>query len=1248
MRHVADIVGVLESFLGRAIQGKVSTHTEAQRSLLWVHQRFYTALALHDLVHEMPIPQVAAKYGASKGLLQSLQGAAGTFAGMTTVFCSRLGWKNVELLLSQFQSRLTFGVERELCDLVRVPLVNAFRARALYNAGFHGLASLTAANPSSVELCLRTATPFRRHHGDGRREAGEEGGGMEVKVGVGGGSERLSDIWCARLRRRVTHSEAARMIVEGARDILAQELNIPPSLWNNQQTQHGVVGAGKPMKVLGRGLAFTTRGAPGQRKKMNKSGARRTSLGPVALRSETSLGAAKGSRSPPSRTRRVRSVPVGQEGMDVRPPLTTDHPYAHFVPASRLFSAPSAVPSSPPPPAFAIPSTPPTRHVTSPRAALSSCDRPVTPVPAVVPVVPVPSTMSASTPLPAASAADGCNPAISPVPSFHLPSSLDASLDLSSHALAFLDAACNEVSRDASSPTSTRAKALEPVCIASNSSPIIPSASKLDASPGPYARDVGTPLEHSKHRAFPCERTGVLLEGLTPPRCHDYSLHQPSLQDLSALSTSHCSISGVTVIDVSANSLLFETFVSECMEQGNMSFAMATLSLQQANGIGTVLLGSEPSVNGIPLGLSNEQVVGVAFCWGGNDVYYLPLTLDETECAVPLSARVGAIASIFASAKGRRRLVAYGAKEHLKTLALSCGVFPVGALADPKVASWLLDPDSKEKTIHKMVLHYLPEQPVLTEDSREDKLLSSVATHSADPQMRASAEAVLSFLLMANIDPLLEAEGLTRAFAEVEMPSTLVLAKMELNGMGFSPEQCTLQKSVLQDRLTELEGKAYSLAGRCFSLTSTEDVAQVLFVELKLPSSGTECKQHRSTLGVRGGRRRVQHPSTAKGVLEKLALFHPLPVVILVWRRVSTTMTKVIFPLLKAAVSHASINSFRIHATCQTHTSTGRVALSDPTLQSVPKEYDMAAGADLSARTDPLVEGDEEEHLISESQVRWSSVEAAGNQAPKLISMRSAFVPFPGAVFLAADYSQLELRVLAHLSGDKMLKEFLNGDGDVFRMIAGQWLGVPAVEVSGTQRQHAKQVCYGMIYGIGAKALGDQLGVPEEEAARFMDSFKSKYPAVKGFIARTIQACKEDGHVTTLFGRKRFLPNIRSPIGHARSQAERQAVNSRIQGSAADLAKMAMINVDRRLSEQYGLAGSTLFASSRSLGETPFGAYLVLQMHDELLYEVSCGILENVADIVRHEMENTANLSVKFPVTIKTGISWGSLQDYRT
>ena len=231
-RHVAATLGVCESFLARAIQGRLPERTAEQKERLRVHRRFFTALALHNLVHEAPILYVAGKYSVSKGLLQTLQSAAGMFSGMVTVFCARLGWKNMELLLSQFQSRLSFGVERELCDLVRISLVNGFRARALYNAGFHTLSGLATANPLAVEHCLRNSVPFRSSKAESG-ESGSEGGGRGTT-------------WCGRLRRGMTECEAAREIVHEAQRILSEQMNLPITAWRtiqhqpNQQQPHTV------------------------------------------------------------------------------------------------------------------------------------------------------------------------------------------------------------------------------------------------------------------------------------------------------------------------------------------------------------------------------------------------------------------------------------------------------------------------------------------------------------------------------------------------------------------------------------------------------------------------------------------------------------------------------------------------------------------------------------------------------------------------------------------------------------------------------------------------------------------------------------------------------------------------------------------------------------------------------------------------------------------------------------------------
>ena len=232
MRRVADMVGVEEAFLARAIRGRVLTRTEQQRQSLAVHRRFYAALALQDLVHEVPLNVVARRYGANRGMLQSLQGSSATFAGMVTVFCEKLGWTNMELLLSQFQSRLSFGVERELCDLVRISLLNAARARMLYNAGYHTIASVAAAPPSEIENILHNAAPFV----SGRKR------GQETETEVRERSEARV-IWVAG-RRGLTEGAAAKLIVGEAKQLLQADVAQLGIQWKPPETDQNSGGQG--------------------------------------------------------------------------------------------------------------------------------------------------------------------------------------------------------------------------------------------------------------------------------------------------------------------------------------------------------------------------------------------------------------------------------------------------------------------------------------------------------------------------------------------------------------------------------------------------------------------------------------------------------------------------------------------------------------------------------------------------------------------------------------------------------------------------------------------------------------------------------------------------------------------------------------------------------------------------------------------------------------------------------------------
>lgn len=253
----------------------------------------------------------------------------------------------------------------------------------------------------------------------------------------------------------------------------------------------------------------------------------------------------------------------------------------------------------------------------------------------------------------------------------------------------------------------------------------------------------------------------------------------------------------------------------------------------------------------------------------------------------------------------------------------------------------------------------------------------------------------------------------------------------------------------------------------------------------------------------------------------------------------------------------------------------------------------------------------------------------------QLFSLRSAFVASPGNVFVTADYSQLELRILAHFSKDPVLIPLLRKGDDVFKNIAAEWNGISTGKVNDELRHQVKQLTYGIIYGMGDKALGEALGKTAAEASMLSAQFKRTFPKLDDFVKKTIEECRQTGQIKTLTGRVRPLPGINSINSHVKAQAERQAVNSKIQGSASDIAKKAMIEIENSLNRKF-LGRSNLPSSLHT-------SHLVLQLHDEFMYEVEENILKSFIPVLKNTMENSTFLSVPLPVVIKSGKSWGEL-----
>ncbi|CAG5132586.1 unnamed protein product [Candidula unifasciata] len=728
-----------------------------------------------------------------------------------------------------------------------------------------------------------------------------------------------------------------------------------------------------------------------------------------------------------------------------------------------------------------------------------------------------------------------------------------------------------------------------------------------------------------------------------------------------------------TIIDVCANRQLFQTFLAELKSQPYYALSVACEKKppegpqRKASEIGGKFIRKKTSPSvckstvavGIPVPDSDAFIVGLAFSWENRDSYFVSLMPagtasleshpDDTLAEPPLDETVSQherVTSVLAvlghqSAGNKQTIAVYDSKAAYVCLAKALGL-SLPQCEDPCVADWLREPDAKLKNLHHMVVTYCSEELGLLDavgGIAGYQSMGSDIKSRVNGRLRACTESVLTQKLMNRFHGLLTDENLLTAFTDVEMPSIVTLARMELNGFGISESEIDRQKALLTAKLNILEAQAYQMAGHVFSLTSTTDIATVLYQELKLPINGDTTVVARLPAHTRRSTR-IPVGGTSKEILEKLQKVHPLPAVILEWRRLSSALTKSLFALKRAARHCPKLGMFRVYGDCQIFTSTGRVSMAEPNLQNVPKDFAVDVPSKVST--------------VNQSRHETSDLYQTRAVAP--VSMRKMFVPFKGGVILAADYSQLELRIIAHLSEDSRLITILNTkDGDVFKIIAAQMKGLDIVEVSNEHRQQAKQVCYGMLYGIGPKALGEQLGMDENDADAFMETFKSRYPGIRKYLKHTVEFCQKNGYVKTLFNRRRYLPSIKDTNPHARSQAERQAVNTTIQGSAADLVKIAMTNIDRTIMDLFPDARSchtqwlpSPDKSARQNKTTPSvtGAFLVLQLHDELIYEVSANQVQDVARLVKHHMEGAVKLSVCMPVKIKVGPSWGELQDY--
>ena len=554
------------------------------------------------------------------------------------------------------------------------------------------------------------------------------------------------------------------------------------------------------------------------------------------------------------------------------------------------------------------------------------------------------------------------------------------------------------------------------------------------------------------------------------------------------------------------------------------------------------------------------ELVGIALCPGVDRSYYVPVGHRGTEQPQIAASRALELLKPLLE-NPRVKKVGQNLKYDWSVL-MAHGVKPDGIGADTMVASYALDPEGRHN-LEAIAEKYLGYRVLNYEEvcgKGKDQIGFDLVP--IDLATRYSAEdAWVAVKLWACLRPQLTEQGLMQIFAEVDLPLVPILARMEMTGIAIDEEWLARLSKEFEVALHEIEERISTHTTGPINLNSTKQLAKLLFEDLKLPV------QSKTKTGY----------STDASVLEALAPLHEVPRQLLEYREISKLKGTYVdpLPLLKDAKDGRIHTSFH-----QAVTATGRLSCSDPNLQNIPIRTERG----------------------------------------KLI--RRAFVASPGNLLLSADYSQIELRILAHMSGDEDLSGSFARDEDVHRRTASEIFGVSLDAVDERMRGIAKAVNFGLMYGKTAFGLSQELHIPRKEAADIIDRYFKRYAQVKRFLDQQIQDARDRGWTATLLGRRRFLREINSKNAAVRANAERMAMNAPIQGTAADLMKIAMIDIDDAL-----LSGG-------------YRSRLIVQVHDEVLLDCPQSEVEAVRALVTQKMEEAMKLSVPLRVNSGTGTNW--------
>ncbi|KAM7364011.1 DNA polymerase theta isoform 2-T3 [Cochliomyia hominivorax] len=1274
MKKVGELIGVKESFLVRAMRGQ----TKLDYKLMQIHKRFYTALALQELVNETPINIVAIKYKCTRGMLQSLQQMASTFAGIVTSFCNSLQWNTLSLIVSQFKERLYFGIHRDLIDLMRLPDLNHKRARALFDAGVTSLVELASADILEIEKILYNALSFdsaKKHDNENDFEAAQRNEARNFFITGKAG---------------LTVAEAAKLLIQEARQFVQYEIGVGNIKWSQSVCENNKMGdknvdlhmSYEENKIHNVVVKYNLDQTKNQLKKDNNISSTekkydkesnhiklavstkqqkftlkeeheiqekklssncknfnkvesKTDIEEIKQKNEKStctlkekdidvkikatnitfeddsnlkniiksvekkgtnkneknnynsfenvketntekgkclrsskekldfehlleVNSKENNKNQENKTvlkdktinaEKRKSSEIRKENLDVTPPKilknTTNNEIDNVVNveekpstskktlrllrakqlsemkkqewAKRKHQEEKQLKNTPETKAYTkTTDTVTNSNKTTPNNTVQTNNKehqniirnsPNTPTfiynkdKQDTPKLP---RRSPRNHLISSTRIENQTKTTNPVKCVK---SIDNDLFENEDSFTIntgIQNALNEAD-NFKKPSIPKLKSNSPEDEIPSSQQLVEDIpdNKINS---PHASRFLRSLRGTQKIQSPKTRHHVEISNLQKPHATKKSLEPSSstsieLSDLSMensliknpiqLNASHIlscskidtessSFKSLDIIDICGDQQLFKGAFKEFMNNKRLGFC---LGLQQQSGKRKPIIGANLLLNQMAAiekeNGANESyefiiddanyLAGISFCLSENVVYYMNMQAEGSCKGLTGEIKCKYLRMLLRSTE--HSLLVYDAKEQMKILRKilkDIGEISV-SLEDPKVANWLLQPD-KNYNLYSLAQQFAPECTALVNLCGTGRGYNSYGLDSDSAilaKVRCSIEACVTTHILKGQVENLERIGtgqLQKFFIELEMPLQMSLCNMEDAGFPTSSEALHKLFQQMVESMKKLETKIYEIHGSRFNLGSSSAVARVLGL-------------HRKSNG------RI---STSKQILEKID--SPISQMIITYRKLSVTLTKNIQPLLKC------VKDERIHGQSITFTSTGRISMTEPNLQNVAKDFEVEMGAEKV-----------------------------------IISCRSAFFPADTKrCLISSDFCQLEMRILAHLSQDSSLLQVMKSEKDVFVAIAAKWNKISENSVTEQLRNGTKQICYGIVYGMGMRALAEGLKCTEQEAKLVSEQFHAAYPGIRLYTEKIVKFARNNGYIETITGRRRYLENINS------------------------------------------------------------------------------------------------------------------------